>query len=97
MPVHRITASFSFMESYGASLFTATQYRRLQLIVETRPGWSLDVYGRGRHRTLALRAADGAVLAKAHFSIQTADEAAERVAKALTLDGELPIGMRAPQ
>ncbi len=83
--------------------FRATQFRKLQLIVATSDSAArplrLAIYGRGRNRTLALyrqTRSDWDLLTKTHYSKTTADEAANAVARAMTLDGELPIGMREP-
>lgn len=77
-------------------MFQATQFRKLQAIVDTNRFMLLVIYGRGRHRTLAIHWRGRGYVAKAHYSKATADEAAEAVARQLTLDGELPIGMRGP-
>lgn len=93
MPRRRTTGSFE-----------ATQFRKLQLIVETRYPAArplrLAIYGRGRNRTLALyrrtHDAKWGLLTKTHYSKATAEQAAEAIARSMTLDGELPPGMRGP-
>lgn len=67
---------------------------RLKAIVDATDGMSLRLYGRGRHRTLEL--SRGSTSVKTHFRREEAGQAAEELARFMTLDCSLPLPMQAP-
>lgn len=75
------------------SRLRSVQFKRLEAIVGATNA-EMWKYGRGRNRTIVLRA--GNVEVKTHWSPDRAGEIAEWLIRQLTIDGELPAAMQVP-